>query len=566
MMEWGREEGCSTEASSCPTDGDDSSITGWDLNNRQGLKCGSQRCASSFSSSSLSLQRRVSFLSCIIVFLALGGGGIGNQGVGLAAGAGISLKVSRKFSKMEGSGMAEGETGGMTIDHYRQLRDHDYRRGLLHHGRFLSSTTVADFPLAGNDYDIGLYYTEIGLGTPSGQYYVQVDTGSDLLWVNCQPCVDCPTNSNLPIKLRLYNPTSSTTASNSSCSSSACDESAFIGGGTCIDNSCYYSFQYGDGSTAMGYLVQDVMTFDTGFVSNNTMSQASADLILGCGFNQTGISLTSSSEATDGIMGFGRSSLSVISQLSNAGITTNMFAHCLQGDTGEGGTFVIGDVNEPGIVYTGLVADLSHYNVVLQGMSLGGTPLDIPSSAFDATGADTGTIFDSGTTLALLVDEAYNVFEPQLISMVPPSRYIAKSPCFQVQNNNLSIFPNLTLNFKGASMELGPTNYLFLQSVGSYSLWCLGWTKSSDSGLNGLTILGDIVLKNKLVIYDLQNSRIGWVNYNCLSSISVSNGTAGAEVINPGGLNSAPQARLSYHSIAVVIFSVVLIFATIPVA
>lgn len=76
-----------------------------------------------------------------------------------------------------------------------------------------------------------------------------------------------------------------------------------------------------------------------------------------CGFNQTGESLTSSSRATDGIMGFGQAGLSVVAQLANQGLTTNEFAHCLQGDTGEGGIFVIGDVQQPGIVYTGIVQD-----------------------------------------------------------------------------------------------------------------------------------------------------------------------------------------------------------------
>ncbi len=44
-----------------------------------------------------------------------------------------------------------------------------------------------------------LYYTQVGLGTPMQSFYLQVDTGSDLLWVNCAPCNNCPSSSGLNV-------------------------------------------------------------------------------------------------------------------------------------------------------------------------------------------------------------------------------------------------------------------------------------------------------------------------------------------------------------------------------
>ena len=44
-----------------------------------------------------------------------------------------------------------------------------------------------------------LYYTEVKLGTPPKRYYVQVDTGSDILWVNCITCEQCPRKSGLGV-------------------------------------------------------------------------------------------------------------------------------------------------------------------------------------------------------------------------------------------------------------------------------------------------------------------------------------------------------------------------------
>uniref|UniRef100_A0A2P2IXA5 Aspartyl protease family protein n=1 Tax=Rhizophora mucronata TaxID=61149 RepID=A0A2P2IXA5_RHIMU len=36
-----------------------------------------------------------------------------------------------------------------------------------------------------------------------------------------------------------------------------------------------------------------------------------------------------------------------------------------------------------------------------------------------------------------------------------------------------------------------------------------------------MTLLGDLVLSNKLVLYDLEHQAMGWTEYNCSSSIGV---------------------------------------------
>lgn len=46
-----------------------------------------------------------------------------------------------------------------------------------------------------------LYYAKIGIGTPSKDYYLQVDTGSDIMWVNCIQCRECPSRSSLGVCL-----------------------------------------------------------------------------------------------------------------------------------------------------------------------------------------------------------------------------------------------------------------------------------------------------------------------------------------------------------------------------
>jgi hypothetical protein len=74
------------------------------------------------------------------------------------------------------------------------LKAHDARR----HGRFLFDV---DLELGGNGQpsETGLYFAKIGIGSPPKDYYVQVDTGSDILWVNCVGCSRCPKKSGLGV-------------------------------------------------------------------------------------------------------------------------------------------------------------------------------------------------------------------------------------------------------------------------------------------------------------------------------------------------------------------------------
>ncbi|KAH9607708.1 hypothetical protein KSS87_010971 [Heliosperma pusillum] len=61
-----------------------------------------------------------------------------------------------------------------------------------------------------------------------------------------------------------------------------------------------------------------------------------------------------------------------------------------------------------------------------------------------------------------------------------------------------------------------------------------------------VTILGDIVLSNKLVYYDLENGTLGWTPYNCSSSIKVKDKDSGAG--NAVGAHNLSSASLSVFS------------------
>lgn len=45
-----------------------------------------------------------------------------------------------------------------------------------------------------------LYWTQVSLGTPSRTFSVQIDTGSDVLWIPCDPCTACPSSSEIVVR------------------------------------------------------------------------------------------------------------------------------------------------------------------------------------------------------------------------------------------------------------------------------------------------------------------------------------------------------------------------------
>lgn len=413
----------------------------------------------------------------------------------------------------------------------KELREHDARR----HGRMLDAV---DLPLGGNGQpsDAGLYFTTIKIGKPPKEYHVQIDTGSDVLWINCEGCDKCPKKSGLGIKLNLYNPKGSSTANLVNCDDSQC---TMIYQGTLSgcqpDMLCQYEVTYGDGSTTSGYFVEDTFHYDQ--VSGNLQTTSgNGSIVFGCGAKQSG-QLTSSDEALDGIMGFGQANSSVLSQLATAGKVQKMFSHCLDNEKG-GGIFSIGNLIEPKMNHTPLIPNQAHYNVVMRSIEVAGEVLQLDTVT---SGSDRGAIIDSGTTLAYLPDDVYDKIVNTILSKQPSLQLHTvedQFKCFQYPGNIDDGFPHVTFHFANSlTLKVYPHEYFFplidgvpLSDGESDNKWCVGWMNSGLQSRDGkdVTILGDIVLSGKVVFYDLVNQTIGWTEYNCSTSIKVKDAETGA--------------------------------------
>ncbi|CAA6659818.1 unnamed protein product [Spirodela intermedia] len=456
------------------------------------------------------------------------------------AGKSAVFHVRRRFTGREG-GLGE-------------LRAHDSRR----HGRILAAV---DLPLGGlglpssagekppEDCSIApLYFAQIGIGTPSKDYYVQVDTGSDLMWVNCVQCKRCPKRSDLGIDLTLYDPNSSSTSSLVTCDKEFC--AATYGNdiqGCTPGVLCDYSVTYGDGSATSGYFVTDHLHYNQ-VTGNNQTRQNNANITFGknsyviplcrCGAQQSG-DLGSSSSAVDGILGFGQSNSSMISQLASSGKVRKIFAHCLDTVNG-GGIFTIGHVVQPKVNTTPLVPQQPHYNVNMKAIEVDGKFLQLPSDIFDI-GERKGTVIDSGTTLAYLPEVAYKPLMAAITSFQPnlTIETIQDFLCFRYAEDVDYGFPIVTLHFENSLLlRVYPHEYLFSYRDG---IWCYGWQNGAVQSKEGKRYL---VLSNKLVLYDLEKQEIGWTEYNCSSSIRVQDDRTG-EVFTVNATTSRRGSRWS---------------------
>jgi len=367
----------------------------------------------------------------------------------------------------------------------------------------------AIFPLYGDVYPHGLYYVAMNIGNPPRPYFLDVDTGSDLTWLQCDaPCISCN-----KVPHPLYRPTKSKLVP---CVDQLCASlhGGLTGRHKCDSphQQCDYEIRYADQGSSIGVLVNDSFAMR---LANSSVVRPS--LAFGCGYDQQ---VGSSSEVapTDGVLGLGSGSISLLSQLSQHGITKNVVGHCLS--LRGGGFLFFGDDLVPysRATWTPMArsAFRNYYSpgsasLYFGGRSLGVRPMEV--------------VFDSGSSVTYFAAQPYQALVTALKSELSKTLKEVSDPslplCWKGKKPFKSVldvkkeFKSLVLSFangKKALMEIPPENYLIVTKYGNA---CLGILNGSEVGLKDLNILGDVTMQDQMVIYDNERGQIGWIRAPC---------------------------------------------------
>ena len=344
------------------------------------------------------------------------------------------------------------------------------------------------------------YLLNYSVGTPPVPKLAIADTGSDLIWLQCKPCIKCY-NQTAP----LFYPEMSTTYKTVSCTSSLCKSpynSCSIDG-----TRCQYSVEYGDGSFSEGDIAVETITLGSTTGHSVTLRKT----IIGCGHNNND---TVESKASTGIVGLGGGKASLVSQLHSS--IGGKFSYCLvpsiypQDNTSSKlsfGSHAV--VSGFGTVSTPLEYKRSDtfYNLTLEAMSVGSKRLELSGSS-GSGGSKGNIIIDSGSTLTSFPTEFYSKFESAVAEEINFERIDDPSHLLSLCYNNSDDIdvPNITAHFSGADVQLNP-GFTFVSVT--YGIACLAFAASEPS------IFSYLAQSNLLVGYDLVEKTISFKPTDC---------------------------------------------------
>ncbi|MED6184178.1 hypothetical protein PIB30_044989 [Stylosanthes scabra] len=374
-----------------------------------------------------------------------------------------------------------------------------------HHVRTIQSRIQGEeIPIrSGMKLETMNYVVSVGLGGQNVSMIV--DTGSDLTWVQCQPCDSCYDQQG-----PLFQPLSSPSYKSILCNSTTCRTLNPSPGACASAANCDYVVNYGDGSYTSGELGVEQLSVGGVWIT---------DFVFGCGRNNKGLFGLAS-----GLMGLGRSHLSIVSQTSST--LGGLFSYCLPSpDSGLSGSLVMGNdsyalFNNNNVSYATMLSHpdphlSSFYILNLTAITVGGVPLLNASSSFGK-----GTLIDSGTVITRLPPSMYRAVRAEFLRQFSGYPWVARfsilDTCFNLRGYKEVNVPTIRFYFEGedeeVSMNVDVSGILYVVKEDASQV-CLALSSLSDE--YETPILGNYQQRNQRVIYDTNNNRLGFAANPC---------------------------------------------------
>ncbi|XP_057445290.1 protein ASPARTIC PROTEASE IN GUARD CELL 2 isoform X2 [Lotus japonicus] len=371
----------------------------------------------------------------------------------------------------------------------RRLSSNNYAEELAEAAAFGSDDVVS-----GTAEGSGEYFVRIGVGSPPTYQYMVIDSGSDIVWVQCQPCDQCY-NQTDPI----FNPALSASFTGVRCPSAVCGQ---LDGAACHEKRCGYEVSYGDGSSTKGTLALETLTV------GRTVIRKTA---IGCGHWNEGMFVGAA-----GLLGLGGGPMSFVGQLGAQ--TDGAFGYCLlsRGAVPEGssGSLRFGRQAMPiGAVWVPLIPNPffpTFYYVALSGLGVGGLRLNISEDVFRITDlGDGGVVMDTGTAVTRLPAAAYNIFRDafvdQTTNLPRASRVSIFDTCYNLSGFVSVRVPTVSFYFSGGQILTLPARN-FLIPADDIGTFCFAFAPSPY----GLSIIGNVQQEGIQISVDAGNGFVGF--------------------------------------------------------
>ncbi|TYJ30119.1 hypothetical protein E1A91_A06G112800v1 [Gossypium mustelinum] len=352
----------------------------------------------------------------------------------------------------------------------------------------------------------GNYIVTTGLGTPKNNLRLIFDTGSDITWTQCQPCLRSCYKQQDPI----FSPSSSSTYSNVTFLtnlgryiSSVYDcQIGFRSSNSpgCSSSTCVYGIEYGDSSFSIGFFAKEKLTLTSNIVFDN--------FLFGCGQNNQG-----HFGGAAGLLGLGRNKLSLPSQIAIK--FKKIFSYCLPSSPSSTGFLKFGnDGLSKSVKFTTLSTipgGESFYGITIIAMSVGGKKLSISASVLAAGGA----IIDSGTVITRLPPTVYSAlrsaFRKQMNHYPMAKSLSILDTCYDFSKYSTISIPKISLFFgKDVEVSIDARGILYVNSISQVCLAFAGNSNDFD-----VLIYGNTQQKTLEVVYDGTRRKLGFRTGGC---------------------------------------------------
>ncbi|XP_048141871.1 aspartic proteinase nepenthesin-2-like [Rhodamnia argentea] len=364
-----------------------------------------------------------------------------------------------------------------------------------------------------------VYFIDVYIGTPPQHLPLILDTGSDLIWIQCATCPDCFEQSS-----PYYDPEDSTSFQEISCHDPLCLLVSDPDPLQCRESknqSCPYIYLYGDSSNTTGNFAFETFTVNLTARASDTEFARVGNVMFGCGRWNGGIS-----DGAPGMLGLGRGPLSLASQFHS--LNGQSFSYCLanrHSNPNASSRLVLGEADgllgRPGWNFTSFLGaqespDSTYYYVKIKSIMVGGEILDIPRETWEVSpDGHGGTIIDSGTSLSYFVGPAYKAIREAFERKVKAYPMVEEGdfhPCYNVSGVSKPEIPGFGIEFvDGAAWSFPVENYFI--PVAPDGIVCLAMVEKDE--FPGSSIIGNYLQQDFHMWFDMKKSRLGYAAMRC---------------------------------------------------